>query len=117
MKTANGLDSVVVLIYLGMILAVGVVFMRLNRGGSDYFRGGNRIPWLVASLSAFMSGFSAFTFTGMAGIAYKDGLERHLSGGLRTGGEREAPSDCREGDCRPSFAHPGQLGEIERQDW
>jgi len=73
-KTANGLDYVVVVIYLAMILAIGVVFMRLNRGGSDYFRGGNRIPWLVASLSAFMSGFSAFTFTGMAGIAYKDGL-------------------------------------------
>ena len=74
MKTANGLDYVVLVLYLGLIVSVGVIFMRLNRGASDYFRGGNRVPWLVASLSAFMAGFSAFTFSGMAGIAYKDGL-------------------------------------------
>ncbi len=74
MKTANMLDYTVVVAYLGLILAIGFIFMRFNRNASDYFRGGNRIPWLVAALSAFMSGFSAFTFTGMAGIAYKDGL-------------------------------------------
>ncbi len=34
----------------------------------------NKIPWLVSGLSAFMTGFSAWTFTGAAGIAYEDGI-------------------------------------------
>jgi solute:Na+ symporter, SSS family len=55
-------------------LAIGIYFMRFNKGASDYFRGGNRIPWLVAALSSFMSGFSAWTFTGAAGVAYKQGI-------------------------------------------
>lgn len=48
--------------------------MRFNRGAAEYFRGGNRIPWLVAGLSSFMSGFSAWTFTGAAGVAYREGI-------------------------------------------
>ena len=74
MKTANALDFVVIGLYMAAMLAVGFVFMRFNKGASDYFRGGNRIPWLVSGLSCFMSGFSAWTFTGAAGIAYRDGI-------------------------------------------
>jgi SSS family transporter len=48
--------------------------MRFNRGASDYFKGGRRIHWLAAGLSSFMSGFSAWTFTGAAGLAYQRGL-------------------------------------------
>ena len=48
--------------------------MRFNRGASDYFKGGNRVHWLAAGLSSFMSGFSAWTFTGAAGLAYQHGL-------------------------------------------
>jgi SSS family transporter len=74
LKTANLLDFVIIALYMAATLAIGVIFMRFNRGASDYFRGGNRIPWLVAGLSSFMSGFSAWTFTGAAGIAYKQGI-------------------------------------------
>jgi len=74
MKTANSLDFAIIAIYMIAMLGVGVAFMRFNKGASDYFRGGNRIPWLVAGLSCFMSGFSAWTFTGAAGIAYRDGI-------------------------------------------
>ena len=58
---------------LAMVI-IGFIFMRYNKGASDYFKGGNRIPWLVAGLSCFMSSFSAWTFTGAAGIAYRDGI-------------------------------------------
>src|ERR1017187_2250009 len=74
MKTANSLDYCIIGIYMLAMLGIGFAFMRFNKGASDYFRGGNRIPWLVAGLSCFMSGFSAWTFTGAAGIAYRDGI-------------------------------------------
>jgi SSS family transporter len=74
MKTANILDFSIIAIYMVAMLSIGFVFMRFNRGASDYFRGGNRIPWLVAGLSCFMSGFSAWTFTGAAGMAYRYGI-------------------------------------------
>jgi SSS family transporter len=74
MKTANSLDFFIIAIYMVAMLGVGLAFMRFNKGASDYFRGGNRIPWLVSGLSCFMSGFSAWTFTGAAGIAYRDGI-------------------------------------------
>jgi len=69
-KTATTVDYVVIAAYMALMLAIGLYSARFNRGASDYFKGGNRIPWLVAGLSCFMSGFSAWTFTGAAGLAY-----------------------------------------------
>jgi SSS family solute:Na+ symporter len=74
LKAANTTDFVVIALYMILNLGIGVYFMRFNRGASDYFRGSNRIPWLVAGLSSFMSGFSAWTFTGAAGVAYQQGM-------------------------------------------
>jgi len=74
MKTANLLDLAIIVLYMLAMVSIGFIFMRFNKGASDYFKGGNRIPWLVAGLSCFMSGFSAWTFTGAAGIAYSNGI-------------------------------------------
>jgi len=74
MKSANLLDLIIIVVYMLAMVCIGFIFMRFNKGASDYFKGGNRIPWLVAGLSCFMSGFSAWTFTGAAGIAYRDGI-------------------------------------------
>jgi solute:Na+ symporter, SSS family len=73
-KTATSVDYVVIAVYMALMLAIGFYSARFNRGASDYFKGGNRIPWLVAGLSSFMSGFSAWTFTGAAGLAYQQGV-------------------------------------------
>jgi len=73
-KTATTVDYVVIAAYMALMLGIGFYSARFNRGASDYFKGGNRIPWLVAGLSSFMSGFSAWTFTGAAGLAYQQGL-------------------------------------------
>ena len=54
-------------VYALLMLFVGLYVMRFNRSAAEYFRGGSRIPWLVAGLSCFMAGFSAWTFTGAAG--------------------------------------------------
>ena len=74
MKQVLLLDYIVIVIYMGITLGVGFYFMRFNRGAADFFRGGNKIPWLVSGLSAFMTGFSAWTFTAASGIAYNHGI-------------------------------------------
>jgi solute:Na+ symporter, SSS family len=67
-------DYVVIGLYALLMLLVGLYVVRFNRGAAEYFRGGSRVPWLVAGLSCFMSGFSAWTFTGAAGVAYRAGI-------------------------------------------
>ncbi len=74
MQTANSVDYLVILCYVVLMIVTGLFVMRFNNGAKEYFRGGSRIPWLVAGLSAFMSGFSAWTFTGAAGVAYRSGI-------------------------------------------
>jgi SSS family transporter len=74
MLVANTIDYAVIACYTLLMIGVGVYVIRFNSTASEYFRGGSRIPWLVAGLSSFMSGFSAWTFTGAAGVAYKSGI-------------------------------------------
>lgn len=82
MNSANSVDYAVIGLYALLMVLVGLYVMRFNRGAAEYFRGGSRIPWLVAGLSCFMSGFSAWTFTGAAGVAYRVGV---AATGLYTG--------------------------------
>lgn len=56
--------------YLLLILGVGFAFGRLNRNAGDYFRSGSRGVWWLVGSSLFMTTFSAWTFTGAAGVAY-----------------------------------------------
>src|SRR5947207_1701319 len=74
MSRINFLDYTVIGLYALLMILVGVYVIRFNRGAAEYFRGGSRVPWLVAGLSCFMSGFSAWTFTGAAGVAYRSGI-------------------------------------------
>jgi solute:Na+ symporter, SSS family len=74
MSSANHVDYIVIALYALLMVRVGFYVLRFNRGAAEYFRGGSRIPWLVAGLSCFMSGFSAWTFTGAAGVAYRSGI-------------------------------------------
>jgi SSS family solute:Na+ symporter len=73
-KALTAIDFAIIAAYMLLMLGIGVFAMRFNRGASDYFKGGNRVHWLAAGLSSFMSGFSAWTFTGAAGLAYKSGV-------------------------------------------
>src|SRR6202030_3995379 len=74
MNRANYVDYLVIAVYALLMVRVGFYVLRFNRGAAEYFRGGSRIPRLVAGLSCFMSGFSAWTFTGAAGVAYRSGV-------------------------------------------
>lgn len=71
----NGLDGTVIALYMTIVLGIGFLFGRYIRQIKDYFAGGNEIPWWVAGISFFMTGFSSIVFTAYAGIAYRGGFE------------------------------------------
>lgn len=67
-------DYANIVFYFVFIIGVGVYFARKSKDTSDYFRGGGALPWWVTGASAWMAGFSAWTFTGAAGKIYDTGL-------------------------------------------
>ncbi|MFA7342990.1 MAG: hypothetical protein WC003_01680 [Terrimicrobiaceae bacterium] len=70
----NGFDYAVIGLYFVFLLAVGTLFRKSGKDSSDYFRGGGSMAWWLVGSSAFMASFSAWTFTGAAGLAYECGL-------------------------------------------
>ncbi|MDQ8194686.1 hypothetical protein QEH59_09630 [Coraliomargarita sp. SDUM461004] len=69
----NIIDLIVIVAYLALMVGVGFIFKSFNKDISDYFRGGCRGTWWLVGMSAFMNSFSAWTFTGAAGVAFQSG--------------------------------------------
>lgn len=67
-------DWLVIIFYLLFVMALGPVFKSFNKNASDFFRGGGNMTWWIATASIFMTGFSAWTYTGAAGKIYKTGF-------------------------------------------
>ncbi|ORT51116.1 transporter [Vibrio sp. qd031] len=68
------LNTVIVGIYFLFLIAIGWMFRTFTSTTSDYFRGGGSMLWWMVGATAFMTQFSAWTFTGAAGKAYTDGF-------------------------------------------
>jgi Na+/proline symporter len=66
-------DKFIIGFYLVFILALGLIFRRLSKNTSDYFRCGGAMPWWITGVSAWIAAFSAWTFTGAAGKIYETG--------------------------------------------
>jgi Na+/proline symporter len=66
-------DYLIIGFYFAFILIVGLVFRRLSKNTSDYFRCGGSMPWWITGVSAWIATFSAWTFTGAAGKIYETG--------------------------------------------
>jgi SSS family solute:Na+ symporter len=60
--------------YLGGTVLVGVLLGQLVKDSSDFFAAGERSPWWISGLSAFMTMFSANTFVVWGGVAFKHGM-------------------------------------------
>jgi SSS family solute:Na+ symporter len=72
-NTVNIVDYGLILLYFSILIWVGVYSARRNKDTEDYFRGGGKIPWFLAGMSNWVSGFSAFMFVAAAGFAYQSG--------------------------------------------
>ncbi|CAM4306876.1 MULTISPECIES: sodium:solute symporter family transporter [Vibrio] len=68
------LNTTIVGIYFLFLIAIGWMFRTFTSTTSDYFRGGGNMLWWMVGATAFMTQFSAWTFTGAAGKAYNDGF-------------------------------------------
>lgn len=66
-------DYFIIGFYLVFMLVIGVVFRRMSKNTSDYFRAGGAMPWWLTGASAWIFSFSAWTFTGAAGKVYESG--------------------------------------------
>ena len=67
-------NILVVIAYIGFLIAITLAFRSFNRNTSDYFSGGGKVVWWMVGATAFMTQFSAWTFTGAASKAFHDGF-------------------------------------------
>jgi SSS family transporter len=74
LKSVNTVDYLIIIAYLVLVAFIGIYLSRLNRNTADYFKGNGQLPWWMAGLSTFISGFSAFVFVAAAGFTYKNGM-------------------------------------------
>jgi SSS family transporter len=74
LAVAGKAEYVTVFAYMGLLVLVGFLFSRMNKSSDDFLRGGGRASWWMVGMSSFMTGFSAWTFTGGAGAVYKAGF-------------------------------------------
>ena len=69
------MNTPVIIVYCAFLLLIGWTFRNLTKNHlNDYFRGGGNVLWWMVGASAFLTQFSAWTFTGAAGKAYSDGM-------------------------------------------
>lgn len=68
-------DYIVIAGYFALMVAISFIFKKMaSNSTSDYFRGGGKMLWWMVGATAFMTQFSAWTFTGAAGKAFTDGF-------------------------------------------
>lgn len=73
-NTVNLLDYGLIALYFVIIIWVGIYAARQNKNTDEYFKGGGHIPWLIAGLSNWVSGYSAYMFVAAAGFTYLYGI-------------------------------------------
>ena len=65
-----GLDWLVLALYGGVVVALGIRAARSERTVEDYFLGGRKMPWVLVMLSIYATSASALTFIGVPGAAF-----------------------------------------------
>lgn len=63
-------DYLAMLLYLGVLIAIGRYFARKEAGTEFFFLGGRRIPWWAAGLSIYATGVSAISFMAIPAKTY-----------------------------------------------
>jgi solute:Na+ symporter, SSS family len=66
------MDIFIVIVYFTFLILIGWFFRKFTSSTSDYFRGSGKMLWWMVGATAFMTQFSAWSFTGAAGKAFTD---------------------------------------------
>ncbi|HEU4479198.1 MAG TPA: sodium:solute symporter family protein [Pyrinomonadaceae bacterium] len=67
-------DHIVIVGYFVLLTLIGFYFWKRMRHVRDFFTGGNAIPWWLAGVSFYLTGFSAFSFVAYSEMAYRYGF-------------------------------------------
>lgn len=70
----SGLDLVVMALYFGVVLAIGVYFARQRGDAGDYFLGRHRMPWPAVMFSIVATETSALTVISIPGLGARTDL-------------------------------------------
>lgn len=66
----GALNYIVLIAYLGLMIAIGVYFTKKNKSTDDFFRGGKQVAWWAAGCSIFATMLSSLTYTGVPAKAF-----------------------------------------------
>jgi len=67
-------DHIIIAGYFLLLTLIGIYFWKRMKHVRDFFTGGNAIPWWLAGVSFYLTGFSAFTFVAYSEMAYRFGF-------------------------------------------
>ena len=70
-RSFGATNTVVLVLYLTALVAMGVYFSRREKSLNDFFLGGQRVPWWAAGISIFGTQLSAITFMDMPALVYR----------------------------------------------
>jgi Na+/proline symporter len=70
----SGLDILVMGLYFGAVIGIGVYFTRTQKDASDYFLGRHSIPWWAVMLSIVATETSALTVISIPGLGARTDL-------------------------------------------
>ena len=73
LTSVNAYDYGLIALYFAIVIWVGFYSAKKNKGTDDFFKAGGQVPWFMAGVSNWVSGFSAFMFVAAAGYTYKHG--------------------------------------------
>ena len=78
-KAFGAANWAVLVVYLVGVVVVGLWFTRKGKPTTDeYFRAGQRVPWLVAGLSIFATMLSAITFMSIPARVYQTDMAYYI---------------------------------------
>ena len=61
---------IIMIIYLGAMVLIGILFSKKNNDTSDFYLGGRKLGPIVTAMSAEASDMSSWLLMGLPGVAY-----------------------------------------------
>ena len=74
MQISEWIMLITIVLYMGMMLAIGVAVSKKNKTAGDFFLGGRKLGPLVTAMSAEASDMSGWLLMGLPAVAMMGGL-------------------------------------------